>query len=375
MYLLFAPPEKFGQLPQRSPLLTDEVPFSFNIAYCSKYYWKKFHVLQGCRDITPGWMIRMRNRRDLKNILIIANGGIGDSMWCMPVAAALREKFPRSIILIACNERVMPAWQNVPYANMCVKDEFWNLQSLIRTADEVYDISGNATATMQNIDPVEAAFKTCDLNLPKEKKKCRPQLTVTIDEGKRAEAYLKREGIDVKNDKFICIALESSTSNRNWVFDYVKELSKKVIDERIKVVWLGESQDFETRMLDDETNSIGAVNLTHRTSLRESMAIIALSDVFIGPASGLMVIATALEIPTVGLFGAFDPKTRDKYYDKFIPLYHKITCAPCGQHWTECQKGHPAPCMKVIGPGEVYDAIKKLLKLYPRPIISKLPLE
>jgi len=31
--------------------------------------------------------------------------------------------------------------------------------------------------------------------------------------------------------------------------------------------------------------------------------------------------------------------------------------------------------MKVIAPVEVYDAIKKLLALYPRPAISKLPIE
>lgn len=375
MYLLYAPPEKFHNLPPKTPLITDEVLFSFNIAYCPKFFWRKYHLAQGVRDITPGWMIRMRHRRQLNNILIIATGGIGDSMWCMPFAKALREKYPRSAILIVCSERAMPAWQGVPYANMCVKDEFWNMQAIIRTADEVYDFAGVATGGGKQLDPVESIFKAGELPLPKDKKDCRPMLVVTIDEGKRVEAMLKREGIDTMTNKIISIGLESSTSNRNWVFEYVKELTKKLISEGFKVIWFGESPDYETRMLDDETNAIGAVNLVHRTSLREVMAILALTDVFVGPASGLMVLATSLETPTVGLFGAFNPRVRDKFYTKFIPLWHKIECAPCDEHWTECAKGHPAPCMKVISSNEVLLAIDELIKKWPRPVLGKLPIE
>ncbi len=375
MYLLYAPPEKFNNLPPKTPLLSEEVLFTYNVAYCPKFFWKKYHVMQGCRDITPGWMVRLRHRRELRNILIIATGGIGDSMWCMPFTNALRKKYPRSTILIACTVRVMPVWQNVPYANMCVSDEFWNLQNLIRGADEVFDFAGVATGKKMHIDPVETVFKEGELPLPKDKKDCRPMLVVTIDEGKRVEAMLKREGIDTMTNKIISIGLESSTSNRNWVFEYVKELTKKLISEGFKVIWFGESPDYETRMLDDETNAIGAVNLVHRTSLREVMAILALTDVFVGPASGLMVLATSLETPTVGLFGAFNPRVRDKFYTKFIPLWHKIECAPCDEHWTECAKGHPAPCMKVISSNEVLLAIDELIKKWPRPVLGKLPIE
>jgi len=293
----------------------------------------------------------------------------------MPFANALRKKYPRSTILVACTDRVMPVWQGVPYVNVCVSDIFWNLQNLIRSADEVFDFAGVATGKKMHVDPVETVFKEGELPLPKDKKDCRPMLVVQIDEGKKVEALLKREGIDTKTDKIISIGLESSTSNRNWVFEYVKELTKKLISEGFKVIWFGESPDYETRMLDDETNAIGAVNLVHRTNLREAMAILALTDVFVGPASGLMVIATSLETPTVGLFGAFNPRVRDKFYTKFIPLWHKIECAPCNEHWTECAKGHPAPCMKVISSNEVLLAIDELIKKWPRPVLGKLPIE
>jgi ADP-heptose:LPS heptosyltransferase len=377
LYLLYAPPEKFGNLPPKAALISEEVKFSFNVAYCPKFFWRKYHLMQGCRDITPGWMNRMRQKRILNNILVIATGGIGDSMWCMPFTKALREKFPRATILVCCTERAMPVWQGVPYANMCVKDEFWNLQNLIRVADEVFDFGGIATYMEKEMkqDPIEVIFKQGELPLPKDKKDLRPMIVVTIDEGKRAEALLRREGANPAADKIVAFALESSTSNRNWVFEYVKEVTRTLIAEGIKVVWFGESPDYETRNLDDETNLIGAVNLVRKTGIRDILAILALTDVFVGPASGILHMATALEVPSVGLFGAFDPRVRNKFWTKSICLWHKIDCAPCREHWTECSKGHPAPCMKVITPGEVIEAIHKLLKLYPRPAISKLPIE
>jgi len=377
LYLLYAPPDKFHEIPPRTPLITDEVLFTNNVAYCPKFFWKKYHLLQGCRDVTPGWMKRLRQKRQLRTILIIASGGIGDSMWCMPFAKELRLKYPTATILVSCTERAMPVWQGVPYCNACVSDAYWNLQNLIRGADEVFDFGGIATYMKKEmrLDPVEAIFRVGELPLPRNSQDCRPMLVVTLDEGKKAEALLKREGVDTKTQKIISFALEASTSNRNWVFEYLKPLSKQLISEGYKVIWFGESPDYETRMLDEETNSLGIVNLVHRTSLREAMAVIALSDVFVGPCSGLLVVATSLEIPSVGLFGAFDPRLRSKFYSKFIPLWHKIECSPCNEHWTECAKGHPSPCMKMISPTEVFLAIKKLLSLYPRSILGKLPLE
>ena len=410
MYLLRAPIKKFGQVPTRSPLMTDEVLFSHNIAFCPKHFWKKHHILQGCIDISPNWMIHERKNRELHRILIIATGGLGDSMWAMPVARYLREKHPRSRILIATDERCMPLWYKVPFADMCVKNEFWNLQSLIRNSDEVYDFGGIATCLKEEmkLDPIEATFKHVELDLPTEKTKLRPKLVVTIDEGKKIEARLTREGVDIAKDKIVVIALESSTPNRNWPFTYSKVLSKALVKEGYKVVWLSHTKDFgDTYFYDCECgwelvstmkdppsklsfecpvckkevriNEVrapdGIINWAGKTDIRETMAIIALADIFIGPNSALMVIATSLLTPSIGLFGAFDPKLRAKFYEKFIGLFGKVQCAPCNEHWTECREGHPAPCMRVITPKEVYDALKTLIEKYPKDPIGRLPME
>ena len=211
--------------------------------------------------------------------------------------------------------------------------------------------------------------------LPKEKSKCRPMLIVTIDEGKKGEAYLREKGADIRKDTVITIGIEASTANRSWPFEYIKDLTRALIDQGYKVVWLGKEIQYSNKYLDLETMAIGQVNLVGETSLRQAMTIVSLSDLYIGPNSGLMVMATSFKIPTIGLFGAFNPKIRAKFYDRFMAVWKKPKCAPCNEHWTECRHGHPSPCMKMIMPQEIFFLAKEVLAKWPRRLIEKLPIE
>ena len=410
MYLLYAPPKKFGVLPSKTPILSDEVLFSGNVAFCPKHYWKKHHVLRGCRDVSPRWMKRLRRHRTLNKILFVVGGGFGDVMWTMPVMEELRRRHPRANIVIAATERTMPIFQNVPFANSCVSDVFWNLSSLIHAADEVYDFGGIATILRKEMkmEPVEACFHHVGIPKPKDKNALRPHLVATHAEGQAAEKVLRENGISPEKDTIITIGLEASTPNRNWPFSYVRELSARLRTEGKKVIWLSAKEDFtdmtistcacgnefvfsskapptalgwkcpqcgETTLIEKFLAPEGVVNLAGKTNIRQAMAIIALSNVFVGPCSGLMVVATSFRVPTVGLFGAFSPKRIGKHYEKFSGLWGRSKCAPCNEHWTECREGYPAPCMKLIGPAQVHSEVKRLLKEHPRPALSKRPID
>lgn len=377
MYLLYAPPEKFGLLPPGHALISSEVRFYKNVAFCPKFYWKKIHVQNKCRDISPRMFVKLRYKREMFNLIVFATGGLGDSLWIMPFARMLREKWVKSTILIVCDKRSGSVWQNVPYINGVVENLFWNVTGLLSKADEAFDFGGIATFLKKEMrsDPVEASFKMAGFALPKEKEKCRPKLICTIDEGKIAEAYLKKKGVDVKKDHIIAIGVEASTANRCWPFEFTKDLTKVLIEEGFKVLWLGKTEEYKDKYLDEETKSIGAINLIGLTGVREVIAVISLCDLFIGPNSGLMVIAASLVIPTVALFGSFNPKLRCKFYERFEALWGRFKCAPCNEHWTECRHGHPAPCMKMILPSDVYSVAKRMLEKFPRSLIEKLPIE
>jgi len=377
MYLLFAPPEKFGRIPSGLQLISKEVPFYNNIALCPKYYWYKTHLMAGCKDISPKSFKKLRAKRQLQTILIFARGGIGDTMWAMPATRALREKFPTSSIMVICEKAHQPLWKGVPYITGATDDGFWNVTGFMTKADEAYDFGGIVTVdqTLIKNDPIISTFKIIGLPLPKERKKCRPMLVVTADEGKRAVKELNEKGIHLEDHKIITIGIESTTSNRNWPFEYTKEVSKMLTDIGYKVIWLGTDKTKNHAIIPEAEKETGALNLIGGSDIRQAMTIIALSDVYVGPSSGLLCIATALETPSIGLWGAFDPKCRSVFYDRYTALWGKEKCSPCGEHWTECRYGHPAPCMKRISPIMVFNTVQQMLSKYPRSAIEKKPME
>lgn len=377
MYLLYAPPEKFGKIPSGLPLITKEVKFYANTGFCAKYYWWKAHTMAGCKDITPKHFVKLRAKRTLQTILIFAAGGIGDTMWAMPAARALREKYPTSSIMVLCEKKHMALWKGVPYITGATSDGFWSTTGFMMKCDEAYDFGGIVTVDDKLIrnDPIISTFKIIEIPLPKDRKKCRPMLVVTADEGRKVEQELKDKGIHLDQHKIITIGIESTTSNRNWPFEYTRKLTRALVDKDYKVVWLGTDKTKSEQLIPIQTKESGALNLIGNTGIRDVMALLALTDVYIGPSSGLLCIATALETPSIGLWGAFDPKCRSVFYDKYIPLWGKENCSPCGEHWTECRHGHPAPCMKRISPRLVFDEVEKMLKKYPRSLASKKPIE
>jgi len=377
MYLLYAPIEKFGKIPAGSPLLSKEVIFYNNVAFCPKFYWRKIHIQNGCRDISPRFFRKLRSRKKLGTVTICAFGGYGDSLWCMPLARAIKEKFPNCIIGILTDKKNIPLWANVPYVNRVEDNHIWNAFHMFSRSDEVFDFGGVATVYPQRhkLDPIEFIFKLAEWPLPKEKSKCRPLLVVTVDEGKSMEKLLTAKGIDLSKDKVVSIAVHSSTPDRDWPLAYNIDLSKALVREGLKVIWLGKSDGFSSKIGSRLSDTSGIINLVNETKIREAMAIIGLSDLFIGPNSGLMVIATALRIPSVGIFGAFNPAIRCKFYERFSAVWGKMPCSPCNDHWTECRYGHPSPCMKKALPSKVFMEAKRLLTKYPRHAISKLTLE
>jgi len=198
---------------------------------------------------------------------------------------------------------------------------------------------------------------------------------MTIDEGTHAKELLLSKNVDIKETKLITIGIDASTSNRHYPIAYIKLVSRQLMADGHAVVWLGRTEEFNEDNIKDEYKAEGVINLVCKTNLKGAMSIIALSDLHINPNSGLMVISTAFNVPTIGLFGAFDPASRAKFYEKFKGLYKPIECSPCKEHWTECRKGFPAPCMKNISPQEVHQACVKMLEEYPRTLAEKMPIK
>lgn len=410
MWLIKAPSEKFGQIPEGKHLISDELKFYGNITFSPKFYWTKAHLMNGCQDITPRWMIAARKKRKLINILVIAKGGIGDVLWVLPFIKELKVQNEKATIVILTDDRCHPLFMNFPYIATAVKDELWNVQGLFEAADEIYDFGGMVTVfkDMEKLDPVERPFKMAGIKQPAARKDMRPHIVLTAQEGKECIKILEKHDININKDRLVTIATESSTPNRNWPLSFVYTLSCMLAMEGYKVILLSakkENTDLhflscpcgwispvnmpnppaelsftcpscKVAMKDDlDFKRANVINLAGKTTLRQYMGMIALSDLFIGPNSSGIVISTALEIPTIGLFGNFKPVNRTKFYDKFFYIKGRSDCKECEEHWTECPKGSSAPCMRSITPETVLEEAIKLIKAYPRHSVTKKPID
>lgn len=104
-----------------------------------------------------------------------------------------------------------------------------------------------------------------------------------------------------------------------------------------------------------------ARDLTNKTSLRESAALLAACSALVSGDSGPMHLATAVGTPVIGLFGPttrewgfFPSGPRDRVLEKDMP------CRPCSLHGKKsCVKS--CDCLKQISPEEVAAVLNDIL--------------
>lgn len=100
-----------------------------------------------------------------------------------------------------------------------------------------------------------------------------------------------------------------------------------------------------------------AINTAGELKLDESAALVARANVLIGVDTGLTHMGSALQVPTVALFGSTCP------YDNAVSprtriLYEKLTCSPCRRHPT-C--GGTFDCMRRLTVDLVLQSIEEVL--------------
>ncbi|NOZ64323.1 MAG: lipopolysaccharide heptosyltransferase II [Caldiserica bacterium] len=100
------------------------------------------------------------------------------------------------------------------------------------------------------------------------------------------------------------------------------------------------------------------INLVGKTSVREMMAIIALSSLVVCNDSGALHIASTLGIPVVGIYGPTPVEKTKPWYGEVAIIHKKVACSPC--MYRECPRDHR--CMKSISPEEVVDTVKKMIE-------------
>jgi ADP-heptose:LPS heptosyltransferase len=94
------------------------------------------------------------------------------------------------------------------------------------------------------------------------------------------------------------------------------------------------------------------VDLRGRTSLQELAAIMAAADIYVGPVSGPMHIAAAVNTPAVVVIGGFEHPV-NAHYNGNIELFTHLPCSPC---WLRKPCPLDLNCLKAISSEQVIRA-------------------
>ena len=182
-----------------------------------------------------------------------------------------------------------------------------------------------------------------------------PHIVLADQERFWAKSFLANIfGDDVLKRSVGCVALHpfAAHAHKAWPERHFRELCAQLDAANIAWVLMGRGEAFFPGDARDVTN---------RTTLRESLAILEACSALVSGDSGPMHLATAVGTPVVGLFG---PTTKEwGFYPSGVRdrvLETERTCRPCSLHGKKpCP--HAGECLVAITPEEVMAALDAVL--------------
>jgi len=161
--------------------------------------------------------------------------------------------------------------------------------------------------------------------------------------------------------KYIVVAPSASFHPKRWPVERFLELSKRIIAETsYHVVVLAGPDDTFCEIFNGVDERL--MNLQGKTSLKESMQILARAELSIGNDSGMNHIAEAYEVPVVTIFGPTDPRFGFVPHGKKSSFLSKdLWCKPCSTTGKSRCYRKEQYCMTMITVDDVLARAKEAL--------------
>ncbi len=173
---------------------------------------------------------------------------------------------------------------------------------------------------------------------------------------------LNRHGYK-KGQPLIVVHPFAGWSFREWSLSrfatFAREMTQSEDGGSAWIVFVGTKQEsFVLFQLRQELSNIQRALFMDDLSVGELAALIAQATLFVGNDSGPLHLASALGIPTVGLFGPASPSLTGTQTEQTTALFHQVECSPCNQ--LTCVRPDNS-CMQLITTSEVLQAARQAL--------------
>ncbi len=335
----------------------------------------------------------------VKKILIIKIGAVGDCVLATPSLRAIRQKNPKAFIALLIGREGSQALKGCPYINEMIvydrksKDKGW--RRFFKLANEVKGYGFEEVIDLQNnlrshllaylssapkrfgykkgrlwfllnkrigdvkfpIPPVEHQFRVLGM-LGIEKAASDLELWPTSDDENYIKELLEGEWV---GEGQILVGINPSASLRwvtkRWPLENFAQICDALTQEKIRTILIGSKNDAELGAELSSLTKSKPVNLIGKTSLSESAALMKRLACLITSDSAPMHIAAAMNAPFIALFGPTEPLRHLPPAEDCIVITKNLKCAPC--YKPACSD---IRCMREITVEEVLKAVKDMIK-------------
>jgi ADP-heptose:LPS heptosyltransferase len=335
----------------------------------------------------------------IKNILVISNTAIGDTLFATPAIKLIKKHYPDKKIIALLNpsnyklfetnpniDKVITyhgKWRN--FLSIIIKLKRCNIDvTLIMNSNEPqatplsYCIGSKYIVRVPNNNnefnhlhlnsPISRDYKKHTIHTRLKQleyigiNEKDYQMDIFIESSWRKPVV---ESVKKENFKYIGIQVGASTPSRMWLNDSWISLAKKILDydANIKIILTGSRSEREiTNIVEKSVADSRLMNLSGKFNICSAAALIDLLDLLITPDTGPLHIAAALKVPTIAISVAgiasssnpIDPNVPHIFIEK------PKTCTPCIDK--RCKN---AVCMEQISVDEVFSHVIQLLQPPP----------
>ncbi len=347
------------------------------------------------------------NPRKIKSICILRLSALGDCINTFGLIHALLSEKPDLKILWVIDKRFAPLFRNhlgkdlvpmlcVDFKNHSIFDVRHQIKKFIGTQvfDYVFALQTSIKASLclgpiksktklgyDNERAREGQFLFVDKRVPSPNNPhvlagfmafsefvgfddLRPSWDFELD-----ESELLPYKNEFKEDKIFAISPSSAKESKNWTLQGYVDVATHALDEGFKVVLLGSNKESEIELCSQISKKLDnrCLNLCGKTNLRQLAAVISLCSLVLSPDSAAMHLASALNIPVIGLFAIHNPKRVGSwnYPDLWVSVYNECASKECkGQNITWRYRVKDPNAMKLINSDDVIDTFDKACEKY-----------
>jgi len=138
----------------------------------------------------------------------------------------------------------------------------------------------------------------------------------------------------------------------------------KLVNEKFggTIILTGVKED--EKLLSALIEQPSTVSFIGKTSIEQNAAIIGACDIMVSGDSGPLHIASALGVPSIGLYGSMPVKRTGTYGKNCVSIQSPLKCVPCNRRKCKFIKNTGktyTPCMEQIAPEQVLNKISGLI--------------